>query len=162
MNDPSIRGARRSRLALLAAVALLGACAASPPKPVKTHITVTAAATSNPDPGGRPSPVVVRLYQLRSETAFASAEFFALFDDDKKVLSADLAGSDEFELAPGETRGLDLTVPGDVRFLGAIAAYRDLRNSTWRALLPLPKGGLGKTAVKVTADRQAVRIELGH
>lgn len=153
----------RLGLSLSAALLLaLAGCAGGPPKPVKTHIAVAATAATNPDPKGRPSPVVVRVYQLKSDASFNGAEFFALFDDDKKVLGADLAGRDEFELAPGESRSLDLSIPGDVRFIGAIAAFRDIRNSVWRGLTPLPKKLLTSTAVKVSVDKQAVTVELGH
>ena len=148
-------------LSLAAALTLTG-CAGGPPKPVKTHIAVAATAATNPDPNGRPSPVVVRIYQLKSDASFNGAEFFALFDDDKKVLGGDLAGRDEFELAPGESRTLDLSIPGDVRFVGAIAAFRDIRNSVWRGLAPLPKKLLTSTAVKVSVDKQAVTVALGH
>ena len=146
--------------ALAFAVGVSG-CASGPPKPVKTHVAITAQADVNPDASGRASPVVVRFYQLKSDASFAAAEFFPLFDDDKKVLAGDLAARDEFELAPGEQHGLDVLVPAEVRFVGAIAAYRDIRNSTWRALAAVPKKGLGK-AVKVTVAKQAISIDLGH
>jgi type VI secretion system protein VasD len=150
-----------ARLALLAslATALVLAGCGGPPKPVKGAVTMIAAAVVNPDPSGRASPVVVRLYQLKSDVSFQNAEFFALFDDEKKVLAADLVARDEFELAPGERKSIELMLPPEVRFFGAIAAFRDIRNSTWRALVPVAKKGLGK--VKVTADKTGIRIEQG-
>jgi hypothetical protein len=42
------------------------------------------------------------LYQLRTDGAFAGADFFALFDDDQKVLGPELISRDEFVLAPTE------------------------------------------------------------
>ena len=144
----------------LSAVFAVG-CASGPPKPVKTHIAVTATSDVNPESAGKAAPVVVRVYQLKSDVAFSSADFFALFDDDKKVLAGDLVARDEFELSPGEQRPLEVMVPIEVRFIAALAAYRDIRNSTWRAIAPVPKKGLGKAPVKVTAGRQAVQIELG-
>ena len=53
------------------------------------RLTLAATADSNPDATGRPSPVVVRVYQLKTDVAFKGAEFFALFDDDMKVLGPD-------------------------------------------------------------------------
>lgn len=155
MNIPP---ARLALLASLATVLVLAGCG-GPPKPVKSSVALIAVPIVNPDPSGRASPVVVRLYQLKSDVAFANAEFFALFDDDKKVLGPDLVARDEFELAPNEHKSIDLMLPPDVRFFGAIAAYRDIRNSTWRALVPVAKKGLGK--VKVTADKAGIRIEQG-
>lgn len=153
----------RHQLALAAAFALAAACVAcgkapkpEPPKPpdaamtitaeadakVKAPMTVSATADANPDSTGRPSPVVVRVYQLRAEAAFAAADFFALFDDEQKVLGPELISRDEFVLAPGEKRTLDVAVSGQTRFVGAIAAFRDIRNSQWRTVVPAPRKGL--------------------
>jgi type VI secretion system protein VasD len=154
---------RCTSTALLVAILMsLPGCASGPPKPAKAVITVAARPDVNPDASGRPSPVVVRFYQLKSDAAFSGAEFFPLFDDDKKVLAADLIARDEYELSPGEDKTLELTVPAEVRFVGAIAAFRDIRNATWRALAPTPKKGLAKTPVHIIAEKQAVRIELGR
>jgi type VI secretion system protein VasD len=152
-------------LTVLVGIAGLPGCASkAPPKPVKTVITVTADPVVNPDSAGRSSPVVVRLYRLNSDVSFMGAEFFPLFDDDKKVLAADLVARDEYELVPGESKTLELVLPPEVRFIGAIAAFRDIRNSTWRAIVavpPPPKKSKVKPAIHVTVAREAVHIELG-
>ena len=46
--------------------------------------------------------MVVRVYQLKTDVAFKGAEFFALFDDDMKVLGPDLIGRNEYAGAVGE------------------------------------------------------------
>jgi type VI secretion system protein VasD len=161
-----------STVLLIAVLAGLASCASKPPPPkppAKTIITVTAAATVNPAANGHPAPVVVRLYRLNSDVAFKGAEFFPLFDDDKRVLAAELVARDEYELAPGESKTQELVLPPEVRFLGAMAAFRDIRNSTWRAIIPVPppapapkkKGNPKPTYVRVTVDQQVVSIALG-
>jgi type VI secretion system protein VasD len=104
----------------------------------------------------------MRLYELKSDTAFAGSGFFNLFDDERKALGADLIARDEYQLIPGERRILELTPPPEMRFLGAVAAFHDVRNSSWRALLPVPKDGLDKARIEVVADTSRIRIELGH
>ena len=116
--------------------------AAAPDATVKTSMTFAVSADVNPDATGRPSPVVVRVYQLKTDAAFNKAEFFALFDDDQKVLGQELITRDEFTLAPSERRTLDVTLAGDARFVGAMAAFRDIRNAQWRGLIPTPSKGL--------------------
>ena len=116
--------------------------AAPPDARVKAAMTLAASADANPDATGRPSPVVVRVYQLRTDAAFVGADFFALFDDDQKALGQELISRDEFVLAPSEQRMLDVTVSGEARFVGAVAAFRDIRNAQWRGLVPAPKNGL--------------------
>jgi type VI secretion system protein VasD len=116
--------------------------AAAPNASVKAPMTISTSADVNPDANGRPSPVVVRIYQLKTDAAFTAAEFFALFDDDKKALGPELISRDEFVLGPAEKRTIDVTVASETRFVGAVAAFRDIRNAQWRVLVPAPRKGL--------------------
>jgi len=136
------------------------ACASAPPappKPVKTRLTIAATADSNPDASGRPSPVVVRVYQLKADTAFSGAEFFALFDDEMKVLGPDLIGRSEYLLAPSEKRTMELDVSADAHFVGIIAAYRDIRNAQWRTIVPAP---LKRDEVTVAVERARIAFSV--
>jgi type VI secretion system protein VasD len=151
------------RLPFLVLLALLAAgCASKPPKvpPQIVALSVVASADVNPDASGRPSPVVLRFYQLKVDSAFANADFFALFDDDKRALAGDGVGREEIELAPGESRTLDLTLAPETRFVGALAAYRDLREATWRSVAPLTRDPSGRVSVKVTAQRAGVSLRV--
>jgi type VI secretion system protein VasD len=156
------------------ALLLLGVagCKSKPPPPKpppKTVITVSAGAAVNPDANGRPSPIVVRLYRLNSDVAFKGADFFPLFDDDKRVLAAELVARDEYELAPGESKSQELVLPPEVRFVGVVAAFRDIRNSSWRAIVALPppppppkkKGNPKPTLVQISVDKQIASIAIG-
>jgi type VI secretion system protein VasD len=141
------------------AIALAAAaCAKAPPAPppaptamtiaaagdakVKAPMTIAASADANPDSSGRPSPIVVRVYQLKTDAAFTASEFFPLFDDEQKVLGAELISRDEFVLAPAEQRTIDVALSGETRYVGAVAAFRDIRNAQWRVLVPTPRQGL--------------------
>src|SRR5262245_11091807 len=96
------------RVLLAAFVLVLSACASKPPKPTPTHAQLIVSGDVNPDPSGRASPIVVRIFQLRNDGEFAAADFFALYDNEKATLGASLIAREEYVLAPGETRMLDL------------------------------------------------------
>jgi len=146
--------------ACTAALLASGACAKAPPPPpptlppitiaappeatTRSTMTLVASADTNPDARGRPSPIVVRVYQLRTDAAFKGADFFALYDDDQKVLGQELISRDEYVLTPSERKTLDVTLSRDTRFIGALAAFRD-RNAESRALLAAPRGNLNVT-----------------
>lgn len=134
----------RARLALCAGgvlMALAAGCSA-PPKPVVTPVSieVTGAADLNPDARGRASPLSVRVYVLKSPGPFQSADFFSLYDKDSATLGAELVKREEFQLAPGEKKTLQMTLEPDARSLGVMAAYRDLERARWRDLQPLQVG----------------------
>ena len=136
----------RASFLLLGALSLAG-CGKSPivlarPKPATSPLTISASADTNPDANGRPSPVVVRLYQLKADDAFVNAEFFPLFDDDMKVLGPALVSRDEYVLAPADHRMVEVAVSDDTKFLGAVAAFRDIRNAEWRVIVPVTRKGL--------------------
>jgi len=142
-------------LMVCAAVAL-AACASKQPKPVETKAELTASADVNPDSSGRPSPVVVRIYQLRGDTEFNNADFFALYEKDKEILGASLIGRDEKTLFPGQHLEMALPLSGEARFVGAVAAYRDLATARWRAEIGRPE----KSLLKVLST-QRINISVG-
>ena len=86
----------------------------------------------NPDLNGRPSPIVARIYELKSLSVFNNADFFNLFEQDIALLGDELLMRDELHFQPGETKQLERELQPDTRYLGVIGAYRDIENATWR------------------------------
>jgi type VI secretion system protein VasD len=97
---------------------------------------------TNPDVEGRPSPVVVRVYQLKEEGAFNNAEYFALVDKEQETLGPSLVSREEYELRPQETRKFELKSPPEAKYLGVIAGFRDIRNAKWKAVAAVPEKDL--------------------
>jgi type VI secretion system protein VasD len=130
-------------LAVLTALTVAAACSSSPPL-LRGAIKVDKRA--NPDANGRPSPVVVRVYELKTLTAFNNADFFALFEKETEALGGDLVGREEFQLDPGETRPYQRQLQPDTKFIGVAAAFRDLEHARWRQAAPVP----AKRTVNIT------------
>jgi type VI secretion system protein VasD len=153
---------RLGTLGVLLAALALAACASQPPKPAPTQAAVIASADVNPDSQGRPSPVVVRIYQLRGDAEFKDAGFFALWDQEQATLGSSLIMRDERTLFPGQQVKLDLALSPDARFLAVAAAYRDIRSSRWRAVVGVPEKSLlkllAKRRVSVNVGKDAVSI----
>ena len=143
--------------AICALAIALGACGGGAPKATPTRASLVVAGDVNPDSSGRPSPVVVRLYQLKEQGAFSDAAFFALFDKEPETLGPSLVSREEYELKPGETRSLGLSVAPEAHFLGVIAGYRDINNAKWKTLLP---AGAGKHLKKVTISVGKAEVAL--
>jgi type VI secretion system protein VasD len=136
----------------------LGSCAAREPKPVQTRTSFTVSTDSNPDVKGRPSPVVIRIYELKGDAEFISADFFSLYEREKESLGAALIEREEYVLQPGEQKELLLPMSRDARFVGAIAAFRDIRSAKWRAISKAPRKTTGDMFSK---DRMTVAVERG-
>jgi|SRR5215471_14350448 len=145
-------------MCVLPATIALASCKTVPLKPSsesKAKVALSAAADVNPDAAGKPSPVIVRVYQLKGDTAFSGADFFALFDDDMKVLGPELIGREEYVLTPSENRTVELAVQKTAKFIGVMAAFRDIRNSQWRVVVPAP---LKKNDVTLSVERARVQF----
>jgi type VI secretion system protein VasD len=147
----------------LLVVSIAAGCASAPPKPAEAKMQIVATADVNPDGKGRPSPIVVRIYQLKTEAEFAKADFFAIYDREKEVLGPSLITREEYTLEPGETEDLKFEVARDARFLGVLAAYRDPA-AHWRAVSPAPEKGLAdlikKDRLTVTLGKNAVSLAI--
>jgi type VI secretion system protein VasD len=132
----------------LAALASLGGCSSSPPKPQAIKMNIAVSADVNPDAGNRPSPIVIRVYQLKDDAAFKDADFFTIYDKEQPTLAAALVSREEFELAPGEHRAIDYKLSPDAHFVGVVAAYRDIRDAGWRAEIGAPDKRMINTVKK--------------
>ncbi|HEY6924510.1 MAG TPA: type VI secretion system lipoprotein TssJ [Steroidobacteraceae bacterium] len=122
--------------------AIAGCRSKAPQPPPAAKVDIVVSTDVNPDSARRPSPIVVRLYQLKEEGAFNSAGYFALADKEEATLGSSLVAREEYELNPGVTRELVLKIPPEARYLAVVAGYRDLNNSKWKALSPAPESGL--------------------
>ena len=138
-------------------VTLLTGCNALSPISALTKLDLTLAAGErlNPDLHGRPSPVVVRLIELRHPVAFEHSDFFSLYERAEQVLPKDWVSSEELALHPGERRLLKLSVAPQSRYVGVLAAYRDLPHVQWRWVVPLAQER--RTQVDLVLDEMGVR-----
>ena len=161
-------GPAAKTLVLLSATVLLGACAAlggsdAPPakEPAKLEISISADTEVNQNVAGRGSPVLLRVYELKSDIAFQDADYFALQNTDKAVLGADLLAVDQFILRPGETRKITRKSNPETMAIGIFAGYRDLPNSTWRVIHKLqPAADKSWYRVIIPAHKVRLSVEL--
>jgi type VI secretion system protein VasD len=97
------------------------------------ELSLSAAPDINPSRDGRPSPVVVHVYQLQSLTTFNEADFFQLTDQAAATLGSALVAQEELVLTPGETKTIVREFKPEARFLGVLVSYRDIDHAVWRA-----------------------------
>lgn len=150
--------AGRVLLIALAAVLLQGiaGCKMLGPRPTVAQVSLKAEASLNPDYAGRASPLKVRLYELKSVSAFNAADFFSLYERDKDVLAADLVAREEIQVEPGMQKEITRRAGPDTKFLAVLAAYRDIEHAIWRTTVELPPGKTTKVQLRV--ERLAVAL----
>ena len=144
-------------LTAFATLVLLAGCSSLSPysKVTKINLKLTGSDQLNPDLNGRPSPIVVRLFELKHPVTFENADFFSLYERAKESLNPDLVASEELELRPGETVEMKLKVEEGSLYVGVLAAYRDLPDTQWRHTVQITP--LEVTEVDLTLDQTGIR-----
>ncbi len=120
----------------------------------KTKLDLKVVSTNdlNPDQNGRPSPVVVRLYSLVSPSNFESADFSALYQNEKEILGSDFLRREEKNFEPNERFAAQLEFNERANFIGIMVAYQDIGQAKWRLVLPLDRGSHNYLSLKLTAN----------
>lgn len=126
--------------ALLLLAVLVSACSAGVRKelPVPYELTIMASERLNPAESGRPSPVVVKVFELADRGFFRSADIFTLLGDAGGTSHAEVIDVQGFSMMPGEIRVVRRMASLGARYVGVVAGYRDIEHSVWRELAPLP------------------------
>ncbi|KAA6187356.1 type VI secretion system lipoprotein TssJ [Thiohalocapsa marina] len=158
MPNPQLRRSSNVLLILAIALLLLQACGSPPPPPPETTVEISLAARkdANASPGQPGRPIVVRLYELKASGSFSTADFFSLYEHAGTVLGADLLGSEEINLLPGQGYRIEKTVTQETAYLGVVAAYRDIDRTQWRDLAPIKAKQVNRVSVIIEAD--AIRL----
>jgi type VI secretion system protein VasD len=112
----------------------------------------------NPSASNRPSPLPLRIFELRAATAFNKADFLPLYQAELQALGEELIAREELVLAPGETRTMQKVLDPATRFIGVFGAYRSFERAVWRAVAPVQVGK--RHQVQIRAASLAVSIQL--
>ena len=142
ISSASIQRVFRTFLAL-ALIAFVASCSSGPRAPlpvipVPLSIFIQANDKINPDPKGRPSPVKIVVYELKSPTAFESADFFSISQKDQATLGGDLLAKEEFFLQPGTSKTLTRKGNAETNAIGVFVEFRDIDQTVWRAITLVP------------------------
>lgn len=122
-----------------------------------TDLIFHVADDTNPDLEGRPSPVVVTIYELSSRTIFDNQDFFSLYENSESILGPDLLTKQELELQPEQKITQTLTLNKNANYVGVVVAYRDVDNSRWRGVVEVSPTGYDD--IDVNIEKLAVYIK---
>lgn len=107
------------------------------PSPTRLEVSIEASPSLNPNAEGRPSPIVLRFYELSSADTFESSDFFTLYDAEMATLGKFILFRDEMNIKPGQLKEFKREAKPETRYIGVIAAYRDLDNARWRGMVEI-------------------------
>jgi type VI secretion system protein VasD len=149
-------------LLVLPGLVALGGCGGGTPsvKTTSLEFAIEADQEINPNENGEPSPIVLRVYELKTKSAFEQASFFELLDSDTTKLGTDLVAKREFEVKPGDKSTFTRDSPSDAKHIGVIAGFRQIDTATWRSVVDIVPDRTNSFLIQVTS--LAVKIELAR
>ncbi len=135
-----------ARVALLAPAAgilsCFGAPAAAPPVAKcdmqTVSMSIIASPTINPTVEGEARPVQFRIYQLKDDVRFQSADFEAVWRDDAKVLATDIVKRDELFVYPATRTDLKFDRNPAALHVVGVALFRNPKGRSWYVSFDLP------------------------
>ncbi len=110
----------------------------------------------NPDEDKKPSPLFVRMYQLKSTKMFSRANFIDLYEKDKDVLGADMLSKQILRrIKPGESRNENFVLNKETRYIGLYAEFLQFKKSSYKLLIPVvPTNVIGTSeSVLITGNK---------
>ena len=92
----------------------------------------------NPDDQKTPSPLFIRLYELKSTKMFDRANFLDLFERDKETLGADMIAKQRLKrIKPGEDADVSFVLDEKTEFVGLYAEFSQYKNSSFKVVIPI-------------------------
>ncbi|MCW8899576.1 MAG: type VI secretion system lipoprotein TssJ [Gammaproteobacteria bacterium] len=114
----------------------------------------------NPDDDRKPSPLFVRMYQLKSTKMFNRANFIDLYEKDKEILGADMISKQKLRrIKPGENRDEHFVLNKETNYIGLYAEFLDYKNSSFKLLIPVvPTNVVGTSEDVLIAGNKLIHL----
>ncbi len=104
----------------------------------------------NPDESGTPSPLFIRLYELKATKLFERADFITLYENDSKAIGADLIAKQELKrLTPGKNTIEHFVLSRDTQHVALYAEFYQYKDAKYKVIFPISANNLVRNSVKV-------------
>lgn len=114
----------------------------------------------NPDEKGHPSPVFLRMYELKSPTLMEQADFIALYERDTEVLGKDYIAKLELKrLAPGDARVEKHVLNAETQYIALFAEFFDYKNAKYKVVFPVTSNNIIRNSINIRLSGTDIIIE---
>lgn len=122
-------------------------------------LTFVASGDINPDQNDKSSPVILRLYELNSASAFDKADFVDMYERDEDLLGKTLVRKQTFSpVIPGEQRQEVLVLSPGTTHVGVYAEFSQYRGSSYKVVFPVTQNNVFKNAATVRISGNHVAL----
>ena len=113
----------------------------------------------NPNDKKRPSPIFIRLYELKSPTIFNKTDFIDLYERDKEILGGDYINKQTLKpLSPGVGRTDTLVLKNGASYVALYAEFSQYRGSAYKITFPVTENNVMKNeiTIKISGTQMSV------
>lgn len=156
-------------MTVVVAIAVLPACTSLNTKvggvfklDTDLKLTFKADADINPDDKKRPSPLFLRMYELKSTKQFEKANFIDLFERDSEILGADLVAKQTLKrLRPGDDRVDSFVLKPETRYVGLFAEVLQYKDAKFKILIPIAPTNVFASSAVIYISGNTIRTTKG-
>jgi type VI secretion system protein VasD len=122
-------------------------------------ISFVADADINPDDNKKPSPLYIRLYELKSTKMFNKADFISLYERDKEIIGADFVAVQKLKpLKPGDKRDDFLVLDSSTTYVALYAEFLQYKDAVYRVVIPVTSNNIVTSSATVRISGNALKI----
>lgn len=122
-------------------------------------LTLKVDADINPDDKNKPSPLFVRLYQLKETKMFDRADFIGLYERDKEVLGADFVAKQELKrLIPGESREEKFVLNKETKYIALYAEFLNYKAAEYKVITPIVANNVIATSINIQLSGNTLKL----
>jgi type VI secretion system protein VasD len=113
----------------------------------------------NPDDKKNPSPLYIRMYELKSSRKFDRADFLSIYERDKEVLGTDFIAKQELKrLIPGESRKEYFVLNKETKYIALFGEFLKYKNATFKVVTPVVSNNVFASYVSVQVNGNNLEI----
>lgn len=114
----------------------------------------------NPDESGNPSPLFIRLYELKNQKMIDKADFIELFEADKKALGADFIVRHELKrFKPGENRTEHFVLDKNAHHVALFAEFLDYKDAKFKLAFPVVANNVFRNRVTIRVSSNEILLQ---
>jgi len=113
----------------------------------------------NPDDKRRPSPLYIRLYELKATKMLRNSDFLGLYERDKEVLGADFVAKQELKrILPGKNRMDSFVLHKETRYIALYAEFLDYKSAKYIVIAPVVANNVVSTTVTILISKNNILL----
>ncbi|MCP4321111.1 MAG: type VI secretion system lipoprotein TssJ [Psychromonas sp.] len=113
----------------------------------------------NPDDSKEPSPVIVRMYELKSTKLFENSNFIDLYERDVEVLGKSMITQQSLKaIKPSEARTANFVLSKDTKYIGLYVEFLQYEDAKYKVTIPIAQTNVVSSSAKVQISENTISI----